>query len=321
MSRMMCEMIRFEKGFEGYYGATAYLLYPSQSMLEDLRGTKRRDWLSVLAKFLTVLISSSSCRLKIATLTERLTSPDMRCGEEKKSMMYLYWARILDSLAICPTRAYFEAKRFRGASLPLVDVEDALAEQGMLAKRLKHQLNQLQSDNIVVLEKALHIYGPRGGRISSGKPLVAEFRVEGKTLVLRGVPDIYLLVGSRQGNHYRIYAIVGEFAETGAHEFLAYRYLVPRITFYAATVSTCYGVKVAAIYAPLKPPKDYLGESVSEPWAILLAYEEPIEATKRLVEDVRKLARILDETAPPKPQRQPRFCNVCQYRSVCPYKE
>jgi len=321
LSRMMCEMIRFEKGFEGYYGATAYLLYPSQSMLEDLRGTKRRDWLSVLAKFLTVLISSSSCRLRIATLTERLTSPDIRCGEEKRSMMYLYSARILDSLAICPTRAYFEAKHSSRASLPPVDVEDALAEQGMLAKWLREQLNQLQSDGIVILEKTLHAYGPRGGRISSGKLLVAEFRVEGKTLVLRGVPDIYLLVGSKHGDRYRIYAMVGEFAETGTHEFLAYRYLVPRMTLYAAAVSTCYGVGVVAIYAPLKPPKDYLGEGVSEPWAILLAYEEPREATKRLVEDVRKLARILDEAMPPKPQRQPRFCNVCQYRSVCPYRE
>lgn len=280
-----------------YYGATAYALYPSRSMLEGLPGADLQSYVNNLAEWLAkgILLSQSLSRILISA--GPLLLPEIRSGIGRKGSKYSLPARILDDLMICRTRAFFTSHRRKYVSRRIADMEDSEKRgesfiKSYLFSRLKspetEELNQiLRAD---VKKEYYIVYG------DPGMELICE-------------PDAALVIKIYSRILRAIRAIVVEVSDTDSNIILARRHVIPRILLYMAATYLHYGVASAGLYVSLSPKSD--------PPAVLFIQKRT--GGRELTKMLDRVIELLEASQPPAPRGEPP-CNHCVYAGICIFR-
>jgi len=202
---------------------------------------------------------------------------------------------ILDDLRICEQRAKTILERGATTGLP-----------GMLDGREKHKMRNLNRIKAMITT----LLGRKGFKILNseveGPPLLFSTRTRKKRILLRGRPDIVLLVETpcRQ-----LAAMNIEYATyTSASKTIIYRQ-----TMYAHSLYNLYGF-------PVTPVLLIDASKTKGAYVLFKANERTIEFQLRAM--LAKLAKLV-EGIPARPARTKEVCYTCPLpiRSICPYWE
>jgi len=282
-----------------YSGVMVYALYPSQSMLEDLRGQGWRYWLENLVKWFVRGIQSSSYLYKILTSAEPFPLPRVRYGEEEKREMLSLWARTLDALIICKTRAWYSIKRQKeGIIKPVPHIEIRTSEESKNIEKNELIRNLIKGFSGCLLKEIEPLYKIRIGNV-----------------VLRGRPDLYLM--SKVGNVIR--GIIIEIGESSFSSIKRTWHTLPRLYIYGLSTFKQYGIPHISFYIPL---------SMGREFAVLALVNSRLESggkptriphMTRLIEEINQLSELAE---PPAPYTMSRlFCNECEFKTICRHSQ
>jgi len=299
---MTSEETMYVKKLGVYSGVTVYALYPNQSMLEDLRRLGWRSWLEGLAKWFAKAIQSSSFLYKIVTSSMPFPLPRVRSGEEERKGILSLWARILDDLVICRTRAYYSIReRVEGILRGTLHIkvrtsdESLSAEKNLFLDSLKKELL-----NITIL---------------SENELPLEVKVG--RILLRGKSDLYLIANISKV----VRGLVIELHETDFNAIKKTWHVLPRLYIYALASYRRYGITPISFSIPL---------SIAEEFAIVCLANTTgkfINQAKEAQIRLPHLSTLCNELSyistldrAPQPRSKSRaFCKECKYRTICEF--
>jgi len=295
---MTLKKIMYVKKLGGYYGVTAFALYPSQYMLGDSHGQSSQSYLNALADWLAKGILSSRSLSRTLISAEPLLSPKIKYGLGLKARRSSLPARILDDLKICRTRAYYTAhsETYRAAKMKDMEESEELGKL-FIEEELLPKLNELDSEGFI--NEVINMFSEDRGLPSLNVVYAGIDRV------IKCKPDALLLL-SVGLNIHKITALNIEVSETNTQTLLTKKHVIPRLVLYMASTTLYYGVPSASLYISLSPS--------SKPPAILfINIKGNLVQVERLLDEVKEL---LDMEEPPKPFRIT-YCHHCVYSRVC----
>jgi len=215
--------------------------------------------------------------------------------------MLSLWARTLDDLVICRTRAYYSIReRIEGViqGTPHIKIrtsdESLSVEKSLLLDLLKKELS-----SIVILSEIEPVLEIRVGNI-----------------LLRGKPDLYLIANINNV----VRGLVIELHETDFSALKRTWHILPRLYAYSLATYNRYGIIPISFSIPL---------SIAEEFAILCLANTIDESSKQMGRIslppistlCSELSYISSLNNPPQPYSKSKiFCKECKYRTVCEFK-
>ena len=298
-SHTIFEEMMYVKKLDVYYGATAYALYPSQSILEDLHGLELQSYVSNLAEWLVKGILSSQSLFKILTSVEPLLSPEIRSGTGRKGWMSSLPARILDDYMICRTRAYYTAHPESFKPRRILDMEESRKHgEVFIRSYLIPEIRKLTENTVGKSHKHEVM------KLEESKKYYLIYKGLEKEITCK--PDMVVII-LFHGKLLRI--LVLEAAETDSHTVLRKKHIIPRILLYMIATYLHYGIPSAGLYISLSPK--------SSPPVIALIPRRTMR-TRKLVQILKDIRDLVISKEIPKPSKNP-ICSHCVYKSICKF--
>lgn len=297
---MIYEEMMYVKRLGVYSGVTVFVLYPNRSMLENLQGLGWKSWLEGLAKWFAKVIQSSSFFYKIATFSTPFPLPKTRFGKEEKKETLLLWARTLDDLIICRTRAYYSIRE---------QSENILHNAPHIRIRTSDEsINSKKSLFLNALKQELS----RSIILSRSESLL---EVKINNIILRGKPDLYLV--SNINNLIR--GLIIELHETDFRTIKKTLHIFPRVYMYALASYIRYGVIPISFSIPLSMTGEFAVMCMAN-----IVYHKQKEPTYLHIPSISTLFSELNFIhtlirAPQPYARSKVFCKECKYKNICEF--
>jgi len=287
-----------------FYGVSVYVLYRGRSTPGESVDPGYLSYVRSLARLLAEAILSSSSLSRIATSARPLLSQRIRYGKGSSRRRSLLWARILDDVTVCRTRAFYTVHHsgFSRADL-----------------RESHRRGAEFVDELLRAIKDLSTKGTENRILSaiSCDKSKTRFYIDyvGRngdqyTIVCR--PDVIIVCGYRGA----LRTLVIEVGETDIDTVLRYKHVFPRLLLYMLALYLHYGFPSIGTYVPLSSIQ---GNSSI---ALLLAVDSvdsSIKCVRWLHSVLEKVVEICDLEFPPPPSSRP-WCCSCIYSRICPYR-
>ncbi len=299
-SHMTSEGTMYVRKLGLYFDAMVYALYPNRYMLEDSHGVELRSYVNSLADWLAkgILLSQSLSRILISA--EPLLSPKIKYGIGRKGSKYSLWARILDDIMICGTRAYYSIHREEFRARRMLDMEES-ERRGEIFVRM-YLIPRLKKMSLETINRNYK------NRLLKVEECNEERRVyhivyEGLDKEIGCRPDMLaiLLVHGKLPR-----TLVFEVADTDVITVIRNKHVIPRVLLYMMATYLYYGIPSVGVYVSLSP-------SSNPPALLFLSKGENPGKLLNLLDKIKELQTLSE---PPKPPEKPP-CGHCVYATVC----